>query len=295
MLGLVKIICMICIFYVSYNILKLIFRPLKNRRINYTRRFIRSNKQLKSKEQFVLFKKKMANQYHKYILLSNTKRMELGSMLKRVDQSKTPEEIRLEQILYSAIATIVSLLILQVSIILGYSCMIFIVLGWMYPIDEIQRIVERKNNNIIRDIPVFYNMIFYQYSKSVHIFLADVIKDFLPNANEDMAEELETILDDIEYGEEYALKQFKARVPLRHIIRICDLIETRLKGYDNLAQMAYLKNELDELRVTRLEVELEKREQKGSHIQIVLIVILSIYIIIYYYYQMFSALEMFST
>lgn len=294
MLGLVKIICMVCIFYVSYNILKLIFRPLKNRRINYTRRFIKSNKQLKSKEQFVLFKKKIANQYHKYILLSNTKRMELASMLKRVDQSKTPEEIRLEQILYSAIATIASLLILQVSTILGYSCMIFIVLGWMYPIDEIQRIVERKNNNIIRDIPVFYNMIFYQYSKSVHIFLADVIKDFLPNANDDMAEELETILDDIEYGEEYALKQFKARVPLRHIIRICDLIETRLKGYDNLAQMAYLKNELDELRVTRLEVELEKREQKGSHIQIVLIVILSIYIIIYYYYQMFSALEMFS-
>jgi len=52
-------------------------------------------------------------------------------------------------------------------------------------------------------------MLYYQYARSINIYLADVVKDFLPNANEDMAAELEVFLDNIEYGEEYALKQLK--------------------------------------------------------------------------------------
>ncbi|WP_058487005.1 hypothetical protein [Defluviitalea phaphyphila] len=294
MIGIAKFICIICVFHVSYNVSKYVFKPLDNKRISYTRSFIKLNKKEKFKNTLVRIKKIIALKYGKYFLISDIKRMELLNILKRIDRTKTPEEVRLEQILYSGLAILISFCILKISTILGYASMIFIVLGWLYPIDEIQRIVERKNNNILKDIPVFYNMIFYQYSKSVHIFLADIIKDFLPNANKDMAEELETILDDIEYGEEYALKQFKSRVPLKYVIRICDVIETRLKGYDNLAQMAYLKNELDELRVTRLEIELEKRKRKSESLQIILIIILGIYIIIYYYFQMFSALELFS-
>lgn len=294
MVGVIKFICVTCIFYLIYSILKVFFKPLRGKRINYTRSFIASNKKQKFKKKLLRLKKNIAIKYSKYLLISDLKKAELASNLRRLNTKKIPEEVRLEQIGYAGLAAIVSFLFLQFSTLLGYTCMIFIVLGWMYPVDEIQKVITRKNNNILKDIPVFYNMIYYQYSKSVHIFLADIIKDFLPNANKDMAEELEIILDDIEYGEQYALKQFKSRVPLRYVIRICDLIETRLKGYDNLAQMAYLKNELDELRVVRLESELEKRRHKSSNIQIILIIILGIYIITYYYFQMFSALELFS-
>ena len=59
-----------------------------------------------------------------------------------------------------------------------------------------------------------------------------------------MAEELGVMLDNMDYGEEFALKQLKRRVPVHHIIKFCDIMETRLKGYDNISQMAYLKNEL---------------------------------------------------
>jgi len=69
-----------------------------------------------------------------------------------------------------------------------------------------------------------------------------------------MAAELEVFLDNIEYGEEYALKQLKKRVPLRHIIKFCDIMETRLRGYDNISQMTYLKNELYDLRVMSLKM-----------------------------------------
>ena len=45
------------------------------------------------------------------------------------------------------------------------------------------------------DFPSFYSMLYYQYSKSVHIYLADAVRDFLPNANPDMAEELGILID----------------------------------------------------------------------------------------------------
>ena len=55
----------------------------------------------------------------------------------------------------------------------------------------------------------------------------------------------------------------------------------------------YLKNELDELRVTGLEEELKSREAKNKRVQLVLIGILAIYIIVYYYYQFLSAFKLF--
>ena len=144
------------------------------------------------------------------------------------------------------------------------------------------------------DFPSFYSMVYYQYSKAVNIFLSDVIKDFLHNANPDMSYELGIFLDNIEYGEGYALKQLKKRIPVRHIIKFCDIMESRLKGYDNISQMTYLKNELDDMRVHTLEEELDKRKQKNERTQLVLIIILTTYIIVYYYFQVISAMKLFS-
>ena len=131
----------------------------------------------------------------------------------------------------------------------------------MYPVSEMEKKIEKKNKNIAFDFPAFYSMVYYQYSKSVNIYLADVIRDYLPNAQTDMAEELGVMLDNIEYGEEYALKQLKKRVPIHYIIKFCDLMETRLKGYDNIRITSYnvcytkLLRILDQLPTLQREVE----------------------------------------
>ena len=109
-----------------------------------------------------------------------------------------------------------------------------------------------------------------------------------------MAEELEIFIDNIEYGEEYALKQLKKRVPLRYVIKFCDIMQTRLNGYDNTSQMAYLKNELNDLRIQTLEKELKARQNKNIKVQFALIFVLIVYVIIYFYYQFLDAFRMFS-
>lgn len=101
------------------------------------------------------------------------------------------------------------------------------------------------------------------------------------------------MLDNTEYGEEFALKQLKKRVPLHYVIKFCDIMETRLKGYDNVSQMAYLKNELDGFRVKALEEELERRERSGARIQMLLILVLAAYILIYYLFTILDSIKMF--
>jgi len=204
-----------------------------------------------------------------------------------------PEDIFLDQIIYSTTGLIITIILYYANPLLGYISAIFIILGWLYPVNELENTIERKNKNISLDFPSFYSMLYYQYSKSVSIYLSDVIKDYLPNANPDMAEELGVMLDNIEYGEEYALKTLKKRVPLHYIIKFCDIMETRLKGYDNIAQMAYLKNELDEFRIKNLEAELERRERKNSVLQMILIICLGIYIVIYYLFTIIESIKLF--
>jgi len=154
--------------------------------------------------------------------------------------------------------------------------------------------VKRRNKNIALDFPQFYSMVFYQYSKSINVYLADVVSDYLPNASDGMAEELSVMLWNIDYAdEEYALKQLKRRVPVHHVIKFCDIMETRLRGYNNVSQMQYLKNEIDHFRVAELESELAKRVRTNNLIQIVLLGILGMYILIYYLFTVLEALDMF--
>lgn len=214
-------------------------------------------------------------------------------IIDRLDLGIKPEEIRLDQFLYAVLALLISSVMYLANPLLGYVSAIFIILGWLYPINNLEQMIEKKNKNISLEFPAFYSMVYYQYSKAVSIYLSDVIKDYLPNANEDMAEELGVMLDNIEYGEEYALKQFKKRVPLHYIIKFCDIMETRLRGYDNISQMAYLKNEMDDFRIRNLEDELERRERKNARLQMVLVIILVAYIMIYYLFTIIGAIKLF--
>ncbi|MGF7046948.1 Flp pilus assembly protein TadB [Paenibacillus sp. DS2015] len=289
---LAKLCALASVIYLVMVLLYPIIKPINNRQKKRTRRYLKERKNIESKQKFRLMKKEFAKKYVSHFV-GSAERLRYQKMIDRLDLNIRPEEIRADQIIYLTGAILITLVMMSAHILLGCASAIFIILGWLYPVMEIEKKIDKKNKNISLDFPAFYSMIYYQYAKSVNIYLADVIKDYLPNANPDMAEELGVMLDNIDYGEDYALKQFKKRVPLHYIIKFCDILETRLKGYDNTSQMVYLKNEVDEFRIRALEDELRQRERSNSRVQLILIAVLMIYIAIYYLFTILDSLKMF--
>lgn len=287
-----KLLIFAAIIYLINVFLYPYYRPVGNKQ----KKRIRAHQKLMQKQardaKVKAFKQKIAKKYGRY-LISEAKYRQLKKDLERLNKVESPEEIRIDQVLYALAGIAVALVMFKVNTLTGYVSCIFILLGWLYPVDEIEKAIRIKNKNIAKDFPSFYSMVYYQYSKTVNIYLADVIRDYLPNANSHMAEELGCMLDNMDYGEEFALKQLKKRVPIHYIIKFCDIMETRLKGYDNTSQMAYLKEEIDRFRIVELEKELQKRQEANSRIQMVLIIVLGIYIFIYYLYMIVDAMEMF--
>lgn len=292
MIVIAKLSALISIIYLIKVFLYPVYRPVSNKQKKQSRMYSRNKKKEEFNKKIKVLKKNISGQYVKN-LISTSERTRYKKIIDRLDLTIKPEEIRLEQILYSAGAVLLTAIILSGNRLLGCCTAILIFLGWIYPISEMEKKIEAKNKNISLDFPAFYSMVYYQYSKSVNIYLADVIKDYLPNANRDMAEELGVMLDNCEYGEGFALKQMKKRIPIHYVIKFCDIMETRLNGYDNISQMTYLKNEMDQFRIKFLEDELIKRERNNSRIQLVLIGVLIVYIIIYYLFMILTSLEMF--
>ena len=294
MTGLMKLAALASIIYLTVLVVFSLIKPVSSKRKKISRDFILSKKNQVRMEKFYYFRDVVIRKVTSNVLLSEAKKDEYRSMIKRLDLKMTPEELRARQIVLSALALLASLVIMQIQSMLGIFSMLGVVLAWLYPVDEIQKKIEKKNKNIMDDFPAFYSMLYYQYSRSVNIFLGDVVKDFLPNANPDMAEELEIFIDNIEYGEEYALKQLKKRVPLRYVIKFCDIMQTRLNGYDNTSQMTYPKYALNDLRIQTLEKELRKSQNQNIQVQFALNFVLIVYVIIYFYYQFMDAFKMFS-
>ncbi|TCK90644.1 hypothetical protein EDC19_2413 [Natranaerovirga hydrolytica] len=292
MVVIAKILAFIAVLYLIKELLYPVYKPVSKKQKKKARRYQKTKESNKLKSKMKNYKKRIAEKYIKN-LLSSGEKVRYKKIIDRLDLPIKPEEIRAEQIFYSFVALLLTLLMLSANPLLGSITGIFIVLGWLYPVTELEKIIEEKNKNISIDFPSFYSMVYYQYSKSINIFLPDVIKDYIPNAAPDMAEELGVMLDNMDYGEEYALKQLKKRIPIHFIIKFCDIMETRLKGYDNVSQMSYLKNEMDQYRIRALEEELEKRERKNTRLQLVLIVVLIIYIIFYYLFTILEALKLF--
>ncbi|NGM82820.1 hypothetical protein G5B47_10385 [Paenibacillus sp. 7124] len=292
MILLAKLAAMASILYLVKTLFYPMIRTVSRSQKKRARQYIKQRKNEKFRQKMRRYKLRFARKYAGG-LLSATERLRFKKMIDRIDLGKSPEEIRTEQILYLVGGLLLTLLMLKVNTILGYLSAIFIILGWLYPVSELEKAIERKNRNIALDFPAFYSMVYYQYIKSVNIHLADVLRDYIPNANPDIGEELGVMLDNTEYGEEFALKQLKKRVPLHYVIKFCDIMETRLKGYDNVSQMAYLKNELDGFRVKALEEELERRERSGARIQMLLILVLAAYILIYYLFTILDSIKMF--
>ncbi|KNY27515.1 hypothetical protein [Pseudobacteroides cellulosolvens] len=293
MLLIARLLAIIAIIYLSFTLVFAIVKPVSNKRKKNTRDFLNQAKRQAKKEKFYYIRDVVLRRFTNRMLLGEMKRSEFKELIMRLDLKTTPEEIRAKQIVLALLALLAAILVIQLNPLIGYLSLLGPIIAWMYPVDDLEKKIEQKNKNIMFDFPSFYSMLYYQYSKSVHIYLADAVRDFLPNANPDMAEELGILIDNIEYGEEYALKQLKKRVPLRYIIKFCDIMQIRLNGYDNTSQMAYLKQELHDLRLQTLEDELKSREAKNIRTQFALILVLTVYVVIYFYYQFIDATRLF--
>lgn len=271
MLLLVRLLAFVAIAYLSITFVFGVIKPVSKRRKKNTRDYLERAKQQANKEKLYYVRDVVLRKFTNKILLGQQKREEFSEIISRLDLKIAPEEIRAKQIVLMLLAFLAALIVLQIQTLLGYLAFLGPIIAWMYPIDDMEKKIENKNKNIMFDFPAFYSMLYYQYSRSVNIYLADAVRDFIPNANPDMAQELGVLMDNIEYGEEYALKQLKKRVPLRYIIKFCDIMQIRLNGYDNVSQMAYLKNELYNLRILTLEDELKSRQRKNIQTHLIVL------------------------
>lgn len=287
-----KLSAISAVLYIVIALFYPLIKPVSNRHKRRSRNYFKEKKLIEKRENRKLIRRKLSVRYFSH-LISEAERVRFEKIINRLELTIKPEELRFMQFCYSLLATIITIILISGNRLIGSVAGIFIIIGWIYPVTELEEKIEKKNKNIAFDFPAFYSMIYYQYSKSVNIYLADVIKDYILNANEDMAEELGVMIDNIEYGEEYALKQLKKRIPIHYIIKFCDIMETRLRGYDNVSQMTYLKNEIDEYRIRNLEQELERREKSSARVQLVLVGILFFYIAIYYIFMLLTSIKMF--
>jgi len=284
------------IFSVLYLINLLVFpllKPASKKQKQRIRQYAKEREKEQRKKKRLRARREFIAKYGEFMLTDVT-RAEIGRILSRLDMADVlPEEIRLKQFAYAMFGAALTLVAFLANPLFGYMCIFFTVLMFMLPRDELNKKLRQKEESIARDFPAFYSLVYYQYARSVNIYLADIIKDYLPNASEDLAKELGFILDNIDYGEEYALREFKKRVQIHYVAKFCDIMETRLRGYDNTSQMLYFKNEIDAFRMQTLEKELAKRQSQNTKLQFVLIVVLAVYVMAYFLFSVLSALRLF--
>lgn len=269
------------------------FKSASKKQKKKARNVIKARKDAKAKQRVDGFKNDIIAVFGKF-MITGSRKERYKKLIDRLDIVMTPEELALKQWLYALLAAMGSVVAFQANQLMGYISISLIFIMWMLPLDDMYKKVQERDKNITLGFPAFYSMVYYQYSKSVNIFMSDIIRDYLPNANPDLAYELNVMLDNAEYGEEYALKQFKKRVPLHFVIKFCDIMQTRLNGYDNVNQMTYFKEEIDEYRVLALEKELSRRQAANDKIQLILILILAVYLIIYFGFMVIESINMFS-
>lgn len=278
--------------YLIKTLLYPIYKSAGSSQKKRSRQYINARKKEQKKQQQAAARRVLLKKYG-HFLLTDVARTRIGILLKRLDMDDMPEEIRLTQLTWAMLAAGLAIVSYMANPLIGYGSMILVVIAYLWPLDKLNQKIEAKEQSIAKGFPAFYSMVYYQYSKTVHIYLADVIKDYLPSASGELAKELGIMLDNLEYGEDYALKQLKKRVPINYVVTFCDIMETRLRGYDNTAQMFYLKNEIDAFRLDTLEKELAKRQASNGRMQFVLIVVLGIYICMYFVFQVLTAMKMF--
>ncbi|MCL1975342.1 MAG: hypothetical protein FWG61_04175 [Firmicutes bacterium] len=292
MIALASIIAVVSVLYLIKTLLYPIYKSAGSSQKKRSRQYINARKKEQQRQIKAKTKRDFLQKYG-HFMLTDVARAKIGAILKRLDMDVLPEEIRLQQLTWAFAAIALTVLAFAANPLLGFISILLVVLAYLWPMDKLVQKIDLKEKSVALSFPAFYSMVYYQYSKTIHIYLSDIIKDYLPSAEGELAQELGIMLDNLEYGEEYALKQLKKRIPIHYIIKFCDIMETRLRGYDNTAQMFYLKNEIDAYRLESLEKELAKRQAANNKLQFILIIVLGIYILTYFLFTVLSALKMF--
>lgn len=265
-----------------------IFKPYTYSQIKKSREDLVYN----SKDSFNLeYLQKKVSRRLPIIDMSEDLEIELNKKLSRLGAEATAKDIRRLQLLYALFTLLVALII---RIMLGKTPALVVALlsiyTWRYPIIRIDKEIYDRNQAIERELPELYSILFYAYKRSAGVNLTSKIQSYIKDSSDLFYKEMMIFIEDARNGELYALKEFKKRVPLGIVIRFCDIMETRLTGYDNISVMYNFKKEMDDKRSAREDKLLKDLSARLNTIAwIGVMVPMGIILIIYFAAQMMAA------
>ena len=265
-----------------------IFKPYTYSQIKKSREDLVYN----SKDSFNLeYLQKKVSRRLPIIDMSEDLEIELNKKLSRLGAEATAKDIRRLQLLYAIFTLLVALII---RIMLGKTPALVVALlsiyTWRYPIIRIDKEIYDRNQAIERELPELYSILFYAYKRSAGVNLTSKIQSYIKDSSDLFYKEMMIFIEDARNGELYALKEFKKRVPLGIVLRFCDIMETRLTGYDNISVMYNFKKEMDDKRSAREDKLLKDLSARLNTIAwIGVMVPMGIILIIYFAAQMMTA------
>ena len=280
-------------FWLVLRITRAILRVTPRKVKKQASYYIKKREKSKSSEKMLFFKDIILKQIKQRLNLNKYQRDQLQKQLDILAIDSTPEDLRAAQLVYAALAIFIVFLATKFGPA-GWVTIVLIPKFWAYPIKDINDRIKQYHEEFSKELPSLYTLLCSQLSKSSDVFLGDIIKDYIPSAGRVMTLELGKLLDDIETGEIEALRALKKRLPLKYVIRMCDVLEARLSGYaDSISQLGNLKAELDLIEYNELKSDLLARKKKAERSNFILLVILAIYMIAYFIIKSVSAFELF--
>lgn len=227
-------------------------------------------------KQLVFLNKAQERKYMRYVDRLN---------LRWENEPLDPRMIRVDQYVFFAVCVLIALLCFTFSKLLGVFFLIASPFGYRIPLIEMDEKIEKIDAIISREFNSFYSIVYYQFRRQ-NKMLSSVVREYLPNASPEMAYELKIFLHNLSKGEEYALVELRKRLPLKYVIRFCDIMKVRVVGIENISQMMYLKEEMHEDERHKIKRSLEKRKKQALALQSVVYLLLVQFIIVYWYLQL---------
>lgn len=189
--------------------------------------------------------------------------IDLRRKLNRLGLDLSPKDIRQLQLLYSGLLVILAVLLgVLVSRVLFIIVVIFAVVAWKFPIMKINKMIEKRDRAVERELPKLYSVLYYTYKRTPNADLVQKIQSYIKNAGDLFYKEMMLFIEDSRNGDIYALRQFKKRVPISVVMRFCDIMENRLIGYDNTAIMYDFKAEMEQKMADREDKLLSDLDNK---------------------------------